>query len=47
MSFKLWLLKRLINDFCERAIRTDDHIIADNLIVIQDAMKEIEKRLIQ
>jgi len=44
MNFKFWLMKKLIGHFWNYAKNHDDHIVADNVIVMQDAIAEIERR---
>lgn len=36
---KIWLLKKLIGSLVEDAIQSNDHLLADKAIVLQDALK--------
>ena len=43
MSIKIWLLKLLLRSLTEDAIKADDHLLADQLIFISDAIHEKNK----
>lgn len=42
---KIWFIRKLLPYVTRIAYETNDHILADNVIVIQDALNEIEGRL--
>ncbi|GMB01863.1 hypothetical protein [Pelosinus sp. IPA-1] len=38
---KIWLLKKLIGSLVEDAIQSNDHLLADKIIILEDAFKEV------
>ena len=44
---KLLIIKLLADDLLRYATKHDNHSIADNAIIIQDSVKEIEKVVVE
>ena len=45
IAFKIWLIRKLLPWATNIAYETNDHLLADNVLVIADALDEIERRL--